>query len=268
MAQNNQTVLIAKNLSDVFYHMGSVNALKILGGCSWEKDINEKCLSICSIKELCSIEKKERYIDIGAGVKIRQLISFGEKFIPEVLYSALISIGTPQVKNMGTIGGNICAEGHRLTLFGPLLSLDARLEFRNESDTKYVPMSKFTEVPQGFLLTKIRVPYNEWDIQIFKRLGPSSTINELSATYTFLAEDQNDILSNIRFSFAGAKSFRSFELEDRLIGSRLPLSQKTINSIITSADEFFEEEKVDSTPNKIQKVQFLNLLKYSLSKLG
>ena len=66
MAQNNQTVLIAKNLSDVFYHMGSVNALKILGGCSWEKDINEKPRKK---KERITEERKNAQTSVDTAVK-------------------------------------------------------------------------------------------------------------------------------------------------------------------------------------------------------
>ena len=267
MQKNNSTVLIAKSLDDVFYHINTVNNLQILGGCTRVSSINEISLTVCPIPELATIDRKERHIDFGPAVTLAQMLTIGRNKMPSVLYDAISTIGTPAVRNLATLGGNICAEGQKLTLYAPLLALDARLEFRNQTEFFYTPFSKFTTIPHGFVLTKIRVPIGDWEVAIYRRVGPSNYITPQSAGFVFLADMQKDILANIRIAFAGNIIFRSFELENRVIGTRLPLSRKTIDSLVSEAETQYTATVKDQDTFPILKAQFLNLLRYSLEQL-
>lgn len=275
MQKNNQTVLIAKSLNDVFYHINTVNNLQILGGCTRVNTINEISLTVASIPELLTIDKKERHIDFGPAVTLSQILEIGRNKMPSVLYDAIETVATPAVRNIATLGGNICAScsadgdesAQKLTLYAPLLALDARLEFKNQNETMYVPFNKFTSIPHGFVLTKIRVPFDDWEVAIFRRVGPSNIITPLSAGFVFLADTQKDILANIRIAFAGTILFRSLELENRVIGTRLPLSKRTIDSLIQEAEEQYINTVENHDKFPILKAQFLNLLRYSLEQL-
>jgi CO/xanthine dehydrogenase FAD-binding subunit len=268
MVKTNQTVLIAKTLSDVFYHVNSVSGLQIVGGCTYVDSIEEKSLTVRAIPELSSFEKRERYIDFGPSVTLSQMISIGRNKMPAVLYDALTTIATPAVRNLATLGGNICgSKDQKLSLYAPLLALEARLELRSQNETRYVPFSKFEGVPRGFVLTKIRVPVDEWEIAIFRRVGPSNQISPLSAGFIFLADTQKDILTNIRIAFAGGIVFRSQELENKLIGTRLPLSVRIIETLVDEANTLYDEAVVEKVHKPILKAQFLNLLRYSLEQL-
>jgi len=277
MSKNNQTVFIAKTLSDVFYHVNSVSGLQILGGCTYEDTIEEKSLTVRNIPELASFEKRERYIDFGPAVTLSEMLSIGRNKMPAILYDALLTIATPSVRNLATLGGNICGGTYsaqnsgqgtqKLTLFVPLLALDARLELRNQNETRYVPFSKFNGVPTGFVLTKIRVPVDEWEIAIYRRVGPSNIISPLSAGFAFLADTQKNILTNIRIAFAGPIVFRSQELENKVIGTRLPLSERTIQMLVDESDTLYDETVDSKNTKPILKAQFLNLLRYSLEQL-
>ncbi len=166
------------------------------------------------------------------------------------------------------MGGNICAEGQKHTLYATLLALDARLELRSKDETRYVPFSKFSKIPQGFVLTKIRIPFDDWTVSIFKRVGPSNLITPLSASFAFLSEMQKDIISNIKIAFAGTIVFRSHELENKLIGTRLPLSSKTIDSLIQESEAEFVKQTKGQSYEPFLKAQFLNLLRYSFEQLS
>ena len=268
MQKNNQTVFIAKTLSDVFYHVNSVSGLQIVGGCTQVSSIDEKSLTIRTIPELSAFEKRERYIDFGPAVTLSQMLSIGRNKMPAILYDALETIGTPAVRNLATLGGNICGStAQKLTLYTPLLALDARLELRSQNETRYIPFSKFSGVPKSFVLTKIRVPIDEWEVAIYRRVGPSNQISPLSAGFAFLADTQKDILMNIRIAFAGPIVFRSQELENKVIGTRLPLSERTIDMLVNEADAIYDETVANDKPKPIFKAQFLNLLRYALEQL-
>lgn len=174
--EKNIQVISAQNLEELFYFQKSVRDLYIVGAGTTKEHLSNSHKGIKSIlftrtiTDLCQIEKKERYIDIGSASSLAQILELGEKIIPKVFYDALKSIANPFIKNLATIGGNICYTKKRLTLFSPLLALEAGLEFKaSASDTLYIPISKFHEVPKGYFLSKIRIPIEDWDISIFKK---------------------------------------------------------------------------------------------------
>lgn len=265
--QKNNTVFISKSVSDVFYHMKNVSEIQILAGCTQTRSITEKSVSLREIPELNTVEKKERFIEFGSAVTISKMISIGGQKLPHVLSEALETIATEPVRNMGTLGGNICAKDTRHTLWAPLAALNARLELKGQNETLYIPFSKFTEMPKKHILTKVRIPLDEWKVEIFKRVGPSSIITELSAGFAFLAGTQRGMIANIRISYAGKMFFYSPEFENRIIGTRLPLSEKTIDLLIAEADAIYDSQNNENGCNPILKAQFLNLLRNSFEQL-
>ena len=268
MDENNGSFLLAKNLSDVFYHIKSVSKLQIVGACTQPTAPRYKAVSTRTIPELRNFDKRERYIDFGPAVTLAQISSMGRTNLPSVLYDAVVSTATGPVRNIATLAGNICKEGQKGTLYAPLLALDARLEIKNQAVVKYIPFIKFTKIPPSFVLTKIRVPANEWEVAIFKRVGPENRMSPLSASFVFLVDTENDLIVNMKIAFAGVPVFRSRELENKLLGSKLPLSDRAIADFLSTADNLSQKEFVWSGAAPILKDQFLNLLENNLQLLS
>ena len=121
------------------------------------------------------------------------------------------------------------------------------------------------------MFTKVRIPLEEWDVAVYKRVGSSYALDENSASFVFLANTQKGMLSDLRVAFSGSLVLRNRDLENNLIGSRLPLSEKDIQGMLETSAELFDslvQEKPlkDSTINTLR-FSFLNLLKYSLEPL-
>lgn len=296
-----------KNLQEVFQELSNVQGLQFVAGGTTLHCPLERSLSLGNVKELLTYDKHERYLDVGAAVTLSKLISLGKGNLPPVIYDSIVTVANESIRNIATIGGNICPEKqikherpenlgndsrmheHELekesvlpkrflptnhSLWAPLLALDARLEFKNKDKTVFVPFTKFVEIPQGMLLTKIRISLDDWDISFYKRVGPSHVITNNSAGFVFMANIQNNVLSSVKIAFAGTVVFLSTEFENKLIGQRLPLSSSFIEKHIEQAkiiyEGFEEEAKSDDSAyssNPILKIQFLNLLKKCLEML-
>lgn len=271
MSVNKTTVYYAKSLSDVLFHLKTIPQLKIYGGCTASDKLAHSSLIIGKISDFLLIDKHEHFIEFGAGVTLSQILNLGRKRIPSVLYDAAETIAYPFVRNIATIGGNICSDGIRHTLYGPLLALDAQLEIQNPSYSSFVPILKFNSVPENCIISRIRIPSEEWDIALFKRTGPENTISDGSASFTFLANTNKGILSDLRISFCGLVSIRSRELENNLIGTKLPLSEKSIQFLMAEASNVFAERAIGIKGKEsvltMLEAQFLNLLSDSLSML-
>ena len=267
MAKNSeQQVLLTKTLDDLFSHLDRNSTLRVLGGCTWENLIDEKSVSVRGIPELSQIERRERFIDVGPAVTLSEMLKVDKTKIQPVLREALMSIGNAAVRNLATLGGNICAEGQKLTLWSPLVALDTRFEIKKSAnDSKVIPLSHFTGVPEKSVLSKIRIPTTEWKTNIFERVGPSHRITENSASFTFLCNTERGSIDNISIVFAGVIVFHSKEFENILLGTHLPIKKEDMDAFIQTASEIYDSiEGSDKAPT-ILKTQFLNLLRSSLS---
>jgi len=202
-------------------------------------------LSLDKIEELQIITRTEQYLEIGSMVKLNRLIMLG-KIVPEVLCSCLKNIAGFQLRNIATVGGNICSVSRLLDLPAPLTALDAQYEFRNASNTtRWVSAARFhseehTTLEKQELLTRIRLPLHQWDYTIYKKFYCEDYFN--SETLVFLAKTQKNILSDIRVIYKENAIYRNKDGEDILNGKYLPLSRKTANDFIASWLEYLAEK--------------------------
>ncbi|MBR7064925.1 MAG: FAD binding domain-containing protein, partial [Treponema sp.] len=152
MQNNEHSFFFAKSINELSYQLKSIKELRVVGGCTALKEDDTKIISLRGIAELSSIGKHERYIDFGAGVTLSEIINLERSKTPAILTEATESIANPSIRNLATIGGNICQGNKTQTLFAPLLALDARLEFRNQAETFPILIRNFQKVPEGFFL--------------------------------------------------------------------------------------------------------------------
>lgn len=81
-----------------------------------------------------------------------------------LLAEACGKIAHPQVRNRGTVGGNLCNACPSADTAPPLLALEAQLKLVSSNGEKLVPLSEFMSGPfttilkEGEILTEIQVP--------------------------------------------------------------------------------------------------------------
>ncbi len=124
---------------------------------------------IVNIKDIPDLD----YIRYGRepGLKIGALATHSDianspiiKDMFNPLATACNKVGTPQVRNMATIGGNVCKAGPSQDTPPVLLVLDARLKLVTLSGDRVVPIDKFflgpfkTVLQEAELLTEIQIP--------------------------------------------------------------------------------------------------------------
>lgn len=241
MENSNKTFYHAKNIQQFLYYRKTVKQIQIVGNCTQLTDMQDNAVSTTSVPELKAIAKHERFIDLGPAVTLSEILQIGTSHIPKALIQAAQSVGTPYTRNLATIGGNIFNPDYKSTLFAPLLAMNAILELKSEESTKLIKLSNFQEIPPKFVVTKIRLPIEEWNFQAFLRFGPNSILNDHSASYTSLVKFEKNLISDIRIAFAGPISYRFNNLENNLLGVKLPLSKNHIFPLIDAAIKEFSE---------------------------
>jgi carbon-monoxide dehydrogenase medium subunit len=126
---------------------------------------HEDIVSLAKIPELKLITEDEHNLYIGAGSTHSEVIaSLLVGKIAPALAEATSKIGSAQVRNAGTIGGNICTAASCCDTAPMLLSMDASVEIADSEKLRTVPLRDFftfnkkTILKRGELLTRIIIP--------------------------------------------------------------------------------------------------------------
>lgn len=260
-------ILYAKNISELLSLKKNNLGTQIIGGCTKIDEFPKKAISTRNIPDLCQVIRHEQYIAVGPGATISDILEKGNNHLPSIIIDAMNSIANPIIRNTATIGGNICSEGHKNSLFAPLLALDAKLEFRNQTETKNISIRNYNSIPEGYILSNIKIPLVDSEISIFRRIGPENLITPDSASFAFLANTEKNSLISVQLAFAGPFVFYSNNLENLLLGKRLPLNQKDIIEIEESVEQEFHEAATDQMIGDEVRQQFFNLVRYSFEQL-
>ncbi len=123
------------------------------------------CIDVKKIQELNRLEWDGNSLHIGAAVPLAKIIAFNEvKNRFNILYQAMSLIGSVQVRNRGTAGGNICNAAPSADSPPALLCLGARAVIAGNNSQRILPMEKFfrgpgkTVMTADELLVEIEVP--------------------------------------------------------------------------------------------------------------
>lgn len=151
--------------------MGS-SAKILLGGTdlmpavrSGKTTLPQNIIELGHIKELNLIENNGETINIGVAAKLSDIVSspIVKRKIP-ILVEAILSMASLQVRNMGTMGGNICNASPAADTAPPLLVLEAELEIMSVNGKRMVPIDQFFSGPGKTVLgskeivASVRIP--------------------------------------------------------------------------------------------------------------
>lgn len=276
-AAHNQ-VFFPSTLQELFSAWGRFpEAALFAGGASFAKgqdshtlELPANILSLDGLNELQYITRTERYIEIGAMVKLNDIINLG-KPIPPVLTQALKCIAGPELRNLVTIGGNISNPSRRLNATAPLIALDTRYELRTALTSRWISAARFSSIPGPLafnpqeLLTRIRIPLEQWNYSLFKHFTDIYPEDEMGGSIVFITRIQKNVLTDIQVVFAGEKVIRDKNSEAVLSGKHLPLDRRDIAHFIELWETFLQA--VDS-PGIIMKSKIINFIEKSAMELA
>ena len=147
------------------------DALPIAGGQSLlvllrNKLIDPKFLiDLQTLDELQGVELKANGMSIGAMTTIHNLASSSDvQTAASILAQGASKVGSTAIRNLGTIGGNLCHNEPGADLPPALLALNASVELRSSKATRQIPLREFfrnyfeTVVAPEELLCGVEIP--------------------------------------------------------------------------------------------------------------
>ena len=133
--------------------------------------------SVIALRRLEDIQDVSRH-RIGAGVTFRRLESGDHVALAQLART----IGSPQIRAAGTIGGNIGTASPAGDALPFLAGLDAEIELHSTSGTRRVPWDRFftgvkrTARRSGEIITAALLPEDLPDFQEFAKIGQRSAM--------------------------------------------------------------------------------------------
>ena len=276
--KNNYTINIAKTMTELYTLMQNNTGITPLAGttgllkdCRTDRFVlPESILFLKNLPELETIAKRERFIDFGAAATLGTILELGEKNVPQILYQAISLAANPGVRSLATIGGNIAQAPMQHSCLIPLVALDTQIEIRTRKETFWMPLIQYCDESSTVLrqsphiILRVRVPFEEWNISYYKRLGPIGHITADTASFVFMARTQKNLLSDVKLLFGATQLIKSKEFENLLTGKGLPIDRRSVGALMKETEEIFNDTFAAAEISKFQKAYFLNLIEESM----
>ncbi len=186
------------------------------------------------IAELRGIETEGDGIRIGACATHAQLLESAlvQQRLP-ILAQALAVLGSPPIRNMGTIGGNICTASPAGDTLPPLYALDAEVELCRRDGVKHMALQDFivspgqTRIDKGEVLTAIWVPKAEgYNLQHYEKAGQRQALAvSIASLAALLRLSAAGLVEKVRLAWGsvGPTIVTCPAAEEALVGKRLTL---------------------------------------------
>ena len=251
----------------------SKQKLTIAAGCTdllpstQEDNLGNDILDVSGIKSLRNITFENGFRKIGSGVTWTDLVENND--LPkcyDMLKECSLQIGSRQIQNLGTIGGNLCNASPAADGVPCLLSLDASIELLSVNGKRVLKLEDFikgsrkTELQNDEILSAILIPKEaELGNSSFLKLGARKYLVMSIAMIACKLNLKNDIISDIAISIGSCSAVakRITSLENLLIG-------KSIKDELTTIILNFNYEKYLSPINDIRGT---NLYRLKVSKV-
>jgi carbon-monoxide dehydrogenase medium subunit len=152
-----------------------------------------------------------------------------------ILSEAAKTIGSIQVRNRGTVGGNLCRAAPSADLVPPLLVLDAQLKIRSLGTERIVQLQDFflgpgeTVLEYNEILTEVKISPPSSGMGTYLKYGPRQTMDLATVGAAVFVDfdpvDHSCQRVRIALGSVAPTAFRAKETEKVLLGEKLTLAR-------------------------------------------
>lgn len=224
------------NLESALRNLATSGGKIIAGGTdvfptSRQGQMPRNLLDITAIPSMSEIFVGKELIRIGAAATWRQLIKTELPDAFDALKQAALEVGSIQIQNAGTIGGNLCNASPAADGVPPLLALDASVEVASaERGLRILKLSEFilhvrkTALAPDEILTAVLIPAPTPNAKsAFEKLGSRRyLVISITMVAAIVECDTNGfiIMAKIAVGACSPVAQRLEELENALIGQK------------------------------------------------
>jgi len=238
-----------KTLAEAVQLMDTLeNAKPVIGGTDLVPLLKEAAcrpshlVDLNNVAELNYVRERDGFICIGAMATHSQVAASELMRRAPAVVDAVSRIGSPQIRNRGSVAGNLCNASPAADSAPPLLVYDAEVKTVSSGETVIVPLPELFAGPKinclepNELVTEIRFPVPPGSSSSsFKRIARRKAFTLSIVSAAAYVEMDGDICNEARVAFGSVAEtpIRAPEVEKLLSGTEL--DSKTISEAAEAA---------------------------------
>lgn len=217
------------SLKDALDILAKESVIPYAGGTDLMVEHNEdaKYMFLNRIPELGEIIKEEGKLRIGAGCTYTEV--FKSSAIPKLFKDAIIEVAAPAIRNMGTVGGNIC-NGSPKADFGLVLFVaDTTLRLASAKGERIVPISEFyidrgkTVLKEDELMVEIIVNDLNLENYYYMKVGERNALAISRIAFAAVCDIEDNKIVKLKTAFGAIDRtiFQKNDIDAMLIGKTI-----------------------------------------------
>ena len=274
--------LTAKNINEALELKLKHNAIIFAGGTDLMVEhlrgsnliakFERPVLFINEVDELKGIKEDENNIIIGALTTFDEIIK--SSITPQVLKDSALGIAGPPIRNIATIGGNICNASPSADSLPSLYAMDAVLILKTKDSQREVKIKDFiigvskTTIKDDEILTHIMIPKKNYEYSFYKKIGTRKA-NALSklAICALVCKENDKYRFKISFCTLGVTVTRDESIEEKFITSNIDDWKNKIKDIQEAYSAIMKPRDSARSTALYRKKCALNLIKYFMEDI-
>ena len=238
-------VLSPRDLPELFEALDAPGAQALAGGTDLlvrlrasgkaGRDMPKALVRLDGVDTLRGVARgKDGSLRLGAACTHAELLAHPlvRRELPE-LACALAQLGSPPIRNMGTLGGNVCTASPAGDTLPPLYALGAEVELASAKGTRRMALDAFitgpgrTKLKPGEVLAAVIVPQGpEFQVRHFEKVGRRGALAIAVVSLSALLRLERGKIAEARLAWGsvGPASWRCPEAEEALLGRKPTLT--------------------------------------------
>ncbi|GIM29269.1 xanthine dehydrogenase FAD-binding subunit XdhB [Clostridium polyendosporum] len=189
------------------------------------------------LNELKEIKLEKNILKIGAGCTFKDIVDSDKT--SQYLKEVSLNIASPAIRNIATIGGNICNASPAADILPPLYAVRAEVVLESTDGKRNVPIEDFIlgprkiNIKKGELLKEIIIPTIKCSKFYYKKIGTRKSIALSKLSFFGFANVESKKIEDIKLAFGavGPTVVISKDIENSLKGIPIDEIQNIVKSI-------------------------------------
>lgn len=204
-------------------------------------DLNKKMIlvDISEVPGLVGITSTSEGLTIGSGTRLAEIakssLLIGSL---QVLSQAALTVGSPQIRNLASIGGNLCNASPSADTIPPLLVLDSQLEIASLRMRRTLPLESFfigpgkTRLTVDELVVSIKIPNQPQHTEaVFLKHSPRGAMDlAIASVAVKMWKSGEQIHARIALGAVAPTPLRALKSEE-LLASSINLGDETFRAV-------------------------------------
>lgn len=230
-------------------------------------------LFLNKVSELKNIVEDREVIRIGAGCTYTDILE--SDLAPAILKEAVAQIAAPAIRNLGTIGGNICNGSPKADSALIFFATDAKLRLASSRGERIIPINEFylgrkkTVLQADELLVEILINRTGISNYYYKKVGARDALAISRVSFAAILNIEDEKIAGCMTAFGAVSDviIRRADIDAMLIGKTIE-EAKAIKEVYLSAYDQAIVPIKGRISAEYRKAVCMNLLRDFLEKNG